>query len=85
MRGDTITLTVSSGPKQLAVPAIVGWNRDDAVSALEDRGFAVTVTAVAATGDQIDSVLAQDPSGGQAAEGSTVAITVGVKASKGKG
>ncbi len=85
MRGDTITLTVSSGPKQVSVPAIVGWNRDDAVSELEDRGFAVTVTGVAATGDQIDTVIAQDPAGGRAAEGSTVTITVGVKASKGKG
>ena len=83
VRGDTVTLTVSSGPKQIAVPAIVGWNRDDAVGELEDRGFAVVVKTAAASGDQIDAVLAQEPVGGRASEGSTVTITVGVKAKKG--
>jgi len=65
------------------VPAIVSWDRDDAVSELEDRGFAVVVnTATVTSSDQVDTVLAQDPSGGQASEGSTVTITVGVKAKK---
>jgi beta-lactam-binding protein with PASTA domain len=62
----------------------VGTSRDDAVGELEDRGFAVVVdTVTATTGDQFDTVLAQDPAGGQAAEGSTVTVTVGVK--KGRG
>jgi serine/threonine-protein kinase len=83
-RGDTITLTVSSGRKLVAVPPLVGTSRDDAVGELEDRGFAVVVdTVTATTGDQVDTVLAQDPAGGQAAEGSTVTVTVGVK--KGRG
>ena len=65
------------------MPAVVGSDRDDAVSELEDRGFAVTVTTVTVTSsDQVDTVLAQNPAGGQAAEGSTVTITVGVKASR---
>ena len=33
-------------------------------------------------GDQVDTVLAQDPVGRQAAEGSTITLTVGVKAKK---
>ena len=47
----------------------MGWNGDDAAFELEDRGFTVTVTTVAATGDQVDTVLAQDPAGGRAARG----------------
>ena len=81
-RGDTVTLTVSSGPKAINVPAIVGWDRGDAVSELEDRGFAVTVTTAASSSAQDGTVLAQSPAGGQAPEGSTVTITVGVKAKK---
>jgi serine/threonine-protein kinase len=80
VRGDTIVLTVSSGPRQIAVPALVDRDRDDAVGELEDRGFAVNVVTVLATsGDQVDRVVAQDPAGGKAAEGSTVTLTVGVR------
>jgi beta-lactam-binding protein with PASTA domain len=83
-RGDTVTLTVSSGPKPVAVPAVVGWSRDDAVSELEDRGFAaVVVTRAVTASDQVDAVLVQNPAGGRAPEGSTVTVTVGVKAKKG--
>ena len=83
VRGDTVTLTVSSGPKAVNVPAIVTWDRDDAVSELEGRGFAVVVaTAAVTSSSQVGTVLAQNPAGGQAPEGSTITITVGVKASK---
>jgi eukaryotic-like serine/threonine-protein kinase len=83
LRGSTVTLTVSSGPKLINVPAIVTWDRGDAVSELEDRGFAVTVTTAVAANNLEGTVLAQDPAGGRAPEGSTVTITVGVKAKKG--
>jgi serine/threonine-protein kinase len=80
VRGDTVTLTVSSGPKQVTVPSVVGWNRGDAVGELEDRGFAVQiVTSAVASSSQVGTVLAQDPSG-RASEGATVTLTVGVKA-----
>ena len=83
MRGDTVTLTVSSGPKQVNVPHVVGGDRDDAVVRARGprlRGDVVTTAVTSA--DQVDTVLAQNPAGGQAAEGSTVTITVGVKAKK---
>jgi serine/threonine protein kinase/beta-lactam-binding protein with PASTA domain len=84
VRGDTITLTVSSGPKQVGVPPVVGDDRDDAVSELEERGFTVSVTTATVTSsDQVDTVLAQSPTGGQAPEGSTVTLTVGVRTGKG--
>jgi serine/threonine-protein kinase len=80
VRGDTVTLTVSSGPKQVNVPIILTWDRSDAISEIEDRGFVVNVLTVAVTrGNEVDTVVAQDPSGGRAAEGSTITITVGVR------
>jgi serine/threonine-protein kinase len=80
VRGDTITLTVSSGPKQVSVDSMVGKSSDDAVSDLEDAGFAVQVaTAPVSSGRQDDTVLAQSPAGGTAPEGSTVTITVGTR------
>jgi serine/threonine-protein kinase len=80
VRGDTITLTVSSGPKQVNVPIVLGWDRDDAISEIEDRGFAVNVVTVAvSSGGDVDTVVAQDPPGGRATEGSTITITVGVR------
>jgi serine/threonine-protein kinase len=80
VRGDTIVLTVSSGPTQVSVPALVSRDREDAVGELEGRGFAVNVVSVVVTsGDQVDRVVAQDPAGGKAAEGSTVTLSVGVR------
>ncbi len=80
VRGDTVTLTVSSGPKQVNVPNVFQWDRSDAIDEIEGRGFAVNVLTVAVTSnDAVDTVVGQDPSGGRAAEGSTITITVGVK------
>jgi serine/threonine-protein kinase len=80
VRGDTVTLTVSSGPRQLTVTAVVGENREDAISNLEEDGFTVKVVTAAVTSNkQADRVLLQSPSGGTAPEGSTVTITVGVR------
>jgi eukaryotic-like serine/threonine-protein kinase len=84
-RGSTVTLTVSSGPKLVNVPPLLTWDRGDAVSELEGRGFAVTVVTVASSSADDGKVLAQDPAGGRAPEGSTVSITVGVKSSKKSG
>ena len=65
VRGDTVTLTVSSGPKQVNVPNLLTWDKGDAVGELEDRGFAVNVVnAPVTSNDQVDTVLAQSPSGG---------------------
>jgi serine/threonine-protein kinase len=80
VRGDTVTLTVSSGPKQVNVPIVLTWDRSDAISEIEDRGFTVNVlTAAVTSSDAVDTVVAQDPSGGKAAEGSTITITIGVR------
>jgi serine/threonine-protein kinase len=82
VRGSTVTLTVSSGPKLVAVPPTVGLERDEAVAKLEDRGFAVVVTTAPSSSDRAGTVMAQSPAGGQAPDGSTVTITVGFGGSK---
>ena len=82
VRGTTVTLTISSGPRLLSVPYVVGESADDAMGALDDSGFAVAVTTMAVSNDHVGDVVAQDPPGGRAAEGATVTITVGVRQSR---
>jgi eukaryotic-like serine/threonine-protein kinase len=84
LRGSTVTLTVSTGPKLVTLPSKVTFDRDDAISDLEDRGFSVIVTSAPSSSDQNGTVIAQNPPGGKVAEGSTVTITVGVQQSKGR-
>jgi beta-lactam-binding protein with PASTA domain/tRNA A-37 threonylcarbamoyl transferase component Bud32 len=75
-RGSTVTLVVSKGPEQVAVPDETGKTLDDARNDLENAGFKVSVTRQEST-QPVDQVLSQSPTGGtQAAKGSTVKLTV---------
>ncbi|WP_338496982.1 Stk1 family PASTA domain-containing Ser/Thr kinase [Streptomyces sp. SJL17-4] len=73
--GDTITLTVSKGPRLVEVPDVVGETVDDARTALEDEGFEVEVKkSFPYLGSE---VTGQSVEGGSTApEGSTVTITI---------
>ncbi|WP_199863531.1 MULTISPECIES: Stk1 family PASTA domain-containing Ser/Thr kinase [unclassified Streptomyces] len=73
--GDTITLTVSKGPKLVPVPDVTGSSTDEARTALEDAGFEVEVKkSFPYLGD---TVSGQSVEGGTTApEGSTVTITI---------
>ncbi|MFD8976701.1 Stk1 family PASTA domain-containing Ser/Thr kinase [Streptomyces sp. NPDC059593] len=73
--GDTITLTVSKGPKLVEVPDVTDESTDDARTALEDAGFEVEVKkSFPFLGDTVTS---QSVEGGTTApEGSTVTITI---------
>ena len=83
VRGDTVTITVSTGPKLVKVPLVTTSSSDDARSELEGAGFAVSVVSSPVTSSSQDGkVLGESPAGGTAAEGSTVTLTVGVKAKK---
>jgi serine/threonine-protein kinase len=75
-RGSTVTVFVSSGAKQLAVPDVVGLEQGEAKQQLSDRGFNVVVEQKSS--DQpTGQVVSQSPSGGQQVnEGSTVTIFV---------
>ncbi|MEV4976763.1 Stk1 family PASTA domain-containing Ser/Thr kinase [Streptomyces scopuliridis] len=73
-RGDTVTLTVSKGPRMISVPDVTGKKTGEARQLLEDAGFKVTVDrGFPFLGDTVDK---QSVEGGQEApEGSTITIT----------
>ncbi|HEY7104916.1 MAG TPA: PASTA domain-containing protein [Acidimicrobiia bacterium] len=79
VRGDTVTLTVSTGPKLVKVPYVVGSSSDDAAGELEDAGFTVSFATTPVGNGQVGDVVAQSPPGGQAPEGSDVQLTIGVR------
>ncbi len=75
-RGSTVTLVVSSGPKQVSVPAVVGRMRPGAVEALRGRELQASVTSKDSD-RPAGEVLSQDPRAGTKVDpGSTVAIVV---------
>lgn len=74
-RGDTVAITVSSGPTLVSVPSVVGRRLDDAKSTLEDAGFKVKVDNV--MGGFFGTVRSQNPAGDkQVPKGSTITLTV---------
>lgn len=75
-RGSTVDLYLSRGPKQAAVPNVVGQDVTEATKTLEDAGFEVDTTE--ADGPEKEGeVTKQSPSSGtEADEGSTVELTV---------
>ena len=76
-RGSDVTLYVSSGPKQVAVPPVVGLTQRQAQQKLGNRGFQFTITEEGSVEEKPGTVLRQDPAGGTPVEpGSTVAIVV---------
>ncbi|MEU9520973.1 Stk1 family PASTA domain-containing Ser/Thr kinase [Streptomyces sp. NPDC048224] len=74
--GDTVTLTVSKGPRMIEVPDVVGDSVDDARQTLEDAGFEVDEDR-GLLGLFGDTVKEQSVDGGDTApEGSTIKITI---------
>jgi eukaryotic-like serine/threonine-protein kinase len=78
-KGSTVTLTVAKALDTAKVPDTTGKQDTDAVSALQDAGFKVSVTRQDTQDLTQDGVvLTQDPAGGQTKKkGSTVKIVVG--------
>lgn len=74
VRGDTVTLTLSKGPRMVEVPDFVGEQVDDARRALEDLGFRVEVNKI--LGGFFGTVRAQEPAGEEVPEGSVITLTV---------
>ncbi|MFJ8016628.1 Stk1 family PASTA domain-containing Ser/Thr kinase [Streptomyces sp. NPDC096339] len=71
--GDTITLTVSKGPRQLPVPGVTGQDVDVARKTLEAAGFKVKVEKpFLSFGNTVDTQSV--PAGQTAPEGSTITI-----------
>jgi beta-lactam-binding protein with PASTA domain len=72
-RTDTVTLTLSAGPRDVEVPDVVGMSEQEATDALTAEGFEVDVNRY--LGGLLDTVRFQDTEG-EAPEGSTVTLTV---------
>jgi len=75
-RGTFVTIVVSSGKPKVAVPDVVGDDRDDAVVALRDAGLQPNVFEIN-SGREAGTVLASDPKAGDVVvEGTRVRVNV---------
>jgi serine/threonine-protein kinase len=75
-RRSRVRLFVSSGPKQIDVPNLVGLSLDSATSRLDDLGLTYRVTREDSDRPE-DEVIAQDPGSGTTLDpGGTVGLTV---------
>jgi eukaryotic-like serine/threonine-protein kinase len=74
--GKKVRINVSQGPKQIAIPPVVGTPYAQAVSTLQGAGFAVARRDVDSTQPK-ETVVQEDPLGNtMAAKGSTVTVFV---------
>ncbi len=71
-----VTLYVSTGAAPVGVPSVVGEQQTAAQSTLQSRGFVVNVKTDPTSSAPTGQVISQSPTGGTAAPGSTVTITV---------
>jgi eukaryotic-like serine/threonine-protein kinase len=74
LRGETVQINVSIGPKPVTVPYVVGLSFDQASAALQDAGFAVARKNVDSNQPK-DTVVDQQPTG-TAAPGATIRLSV---------
>jgi eukaryotic-like serine/threonine-protein kinase len=74
IRGDTVTLTLSKGPRMVHVPNLVGQQADDARRQLEELGFDVEINEI--LGGFFGTVRVQDPVDKSVPEGSVITLTV---------
>jgi beta-lactam-binding protein with PASTA domain/predicted Ser/Thr protein kinase len=78
-KGSTVTLYVSKGPKEFAVPDVTSFSRADAIATLRNSGFKVLVQATDTPDPSQDGIVqTQDPAPNSTAKpGTTVTIFVG--------
>ncbi len=80
-KNTAVTMVVSSGPRQVTVPDVVGMSQGAATSALESAGLKVSVAQTVSTPANVGKVISQNPAGNtKADDGSSVTITVGIAA-----
>jgi len=71
-----VTLFVSKGQAPVDVPNVVGQQQDQAAATLQSKGFKVDTKTDATSSSPAGQVISQNPSGGTAAPGATITITV---------
>lgn len=74
IRGDSVTLTLSKGPKMVHVPNFIGKQADAARKALEQLGFDVKINNI--LGGFFGTVRDQNPVDSDSPEGSVITLTV---------
>src|ERR671919_433178 len=75
-KGDQVTIAVSSGPRQVEVPSVVGMNVDRAIQELDDAGLDWR-TVEAFSEAPVNQVFRQNPQAGQTVdEGTRVTLRV---------
>ncbi|MEV0253273.1 Stk1 family PASTA domain-containing Ser/Thr kinase [Streptomyces sp. NPDC050732] len=76
-KGDTITVTVSTGTPKITVPDVQGLSFEEAKSQLEDKGFTDIKKELQESDRSAGTVIGQDPEGDTKAEKSeTITLTV---------
>ena len=70
VKGSRVTLLVSSGPEQVAVPDVVGLSRDSAQDSLRGEGLKVVVREEPSDKPE-DEVISQDPAAGTEVDAGT--------------
>jgi len=76
-KGETVSVTVSTGAPKIEVPDVTDKNEDDASRILQDKGFQVKVRRVESGDQDPGTVLKQDPDGGEQVEkGTEITLTV---------
>ncbi|MEJ1116211.1 Stk1 family PASTA domain-containing Ser/Thr kinase [Paenarthrobacter sp. CCNWLY172] len=74
IRGESVTLTVSKGPKMLKVPSFIGKQADEAEKELKKLGFKVEVNKI--LGGFFGTVRDQSPVNTEVPEDSVITLTV---------
>jgi serine/threonine-protein kinase len=74
LKGSRVRINISSGPKPVSVPYVVGLSFDQASAQLQSAGFAVARKNVESNQPK-DTVVAEQPTG-SAAPGATITLSV---------
>jgi beta-lactam-binding protein with PASTA domain len=76
-KGEVVTVQVSNGPPEVAIPNVVGMSVQAATQELTQAGFQVNVTQGVFGGGGGNATVATESPTGQAPKGSTITLTTG--------
>ncbi|MBQ0983242.1 Stk1 family PASTA domain-containing Ser/Thr kinase [Streptomyces sp. F63] len=82
-KGDTVTVTLCSGPEKISVPNVIGADFDQAKSELEDKGFENIQRKDVVSEREAGTVVEQSPeAGSERAKDVTITLSVAKEAEK---
>lgn len=85
-KGAVVTVNLSKGTEEEAVPNLIGMSESDAKSQIEKYGFVVGNVSTARSDQPAGQVISQDPAAGtEAVTGTKINLTVSDGKSKGEG